>query len=205
MNAGRIDWEETRRRLAKADRALAVALVSDERRTDDLLRRRAESLAARRGVRPTTTDAQAVMVFCLGTGRYAVGLTHLRQVVPLSDLTPLPGAPDGMLGVMNFRGEVGTVWDLARLLELPQRDAPAQRHVLVMRATHNVGFCVDYVEGGMEIDVAKLILPHETEGALPMRFLKGLTPNKIHLLDVMAVLGSIQPQTAMLGMAHDHE
>ena len=194
MRTGRINWEETRRKLARAEQALATALVSDERRTEALLRRRAEFLAARRSALPAT-EAQPVMVFCLGRERYAVGLSHLRQVVPLDDLAPLPGASEGILGVMNFHGEVGTVWDLARLLELPQADASAPGHVLVMRTDREVGFRVDYVEGRMEIDAGKLILPHETEGALATRFLKGLTPDKIHLLDMEAVLDSILSET----------
>jgi purine-binding chemotaxis protein CheW len=205
MRTGRIDWGEIRHKLAKAEQAISAALVSDDRRTEDLLRRRAESLAARRSALPTTTETQPVMVFCLGKERYAVGLPHLRQVVPLSGLTPLPGASEGMLGVMNFRGEVGTVWDLARLLELPQGDASAPGHVLVMRADREVGFRVDCVEGRMEIDARKLILACETEGALPMRFLKGLTADKIHLLDVEAVLGSILPETGGARMARGIE
>ncbi len=195
MRTGRIDWDEVKRKLAKAEQALAAALVSDERRTEDLLRRRAGFLAARRSVFATAAATQPVMVFCLGRERYAVGLTHLRQVVPLADLTPLPGSSEGMLGVMNFRGEVGTVWDLARLLEIPQAKAAAPGHVLVMRTDREVGLRVDYVEGRMEIDPGKLILPHETEGALAMRFLKGLTPDRIHLLDVEAVLKSILSET----------
>lgn len=196
MRTGRIDWKETRRKLAKAEEALSAALVPDERRTEDLLRRRAESLAARRSALPTTTtDTQPVMVFYLGRERYAVGLTYLLQVVPLSGLTPLPGATEGMLGVMNFRGEANTVWDLARLLELPEADASGPGHVLMMRADREVGFRVDYVEGRIEIDTAELILPRETEGSLPSRFLKGLTQDKIHLLDVEAVLGSILSET----------
>jgi purine-binding chemotaxis protein CheW len=205
MRTGRIDWGETRRKLATAEQALSAALVPDERRTEDLLRRRAESLAARRSALPTTTETQPVMVFYLGRERYAVGLTYLRQVVPLSGLTPLPGATEGMLGVMNFRGEVDTVWDLARLLELPEAEAMAPCHVLMMKADREAGFRVDYVEGRIEIDAAKVILPRETEGALPSRFLKGLTQDKIHLLDVEAVLGSIIPKTGGFRMTQGIE
>ena len=194
MRTERIDWGEVKRKLARAEQALATALAFDERRTEDLLRRRAEFLAARRSARPMT-ETLPVMVFSLGRERYAIGLTHLRQVVPPSGLTPLPGAPEGMLGVINIRGEVDTIWDLARLLALPQAEASGPGHVLVMRTDREVGFRVDYVEGRMEIDAGKLILPHETEGALATRFLKGLTPDKIHLLDVEAVLGSILSET----------
>ncbi|HEV8243611.1 MAG TPA: chemotaxis protein CheW [Nitrospirales bacterium] len=205
MRTGRIDWGEVRRKLTGAEQALSAALVGDERRTEALLRKRADYLAARRSAVPTTTETQAVMVFCLGRERYAVGLPHLRQVVPLSGLTPLSDASEGMLGVMNFRGEVGTVWDLARLLELPQGEISAPGHVLVMRADRDVGLRVDYVEGRIEIDAAGLILPHTTEATLPTRFLKGLTQDKIHVLDVEALLGSIFSETGWSRMTQGTE
>ena len=204
MRSGRIDWGETKRKLAKVEQALAAALVFDERRTEDLLRKRAESLATRRSAFATAADALPAMVFFLGTERYAVELAHLRQVVPLAGLAPLPGAAEGMLGVMNFHGEVGTVWDLARLLELSREDIAAQQsHVLVMRAAGGVGFRVDYVEGRVEIDAAGLIRPNTTEGVLPTRFLKGLTADRIHLLDAEALLGSVLRETEGSDSARD--
>ena len=204
MKPGRVDWGEVRRKLAGVERALSATLADDGKRVEELLRRRADYLAARRSTLATTADARPVMVFFLGTERYAVELAHLRQVVPLVGLAPLPGAAEGMLGVMNFRGEVGTVWDLARLLELPQGEAATPGHVLVMNADRDVGFRVDYVEGRMEIDAAGVILSDTTEGVLPMRFLKGLTVDRVHLLDAEALLGSILSQTKEADIARDN-
>ena len=60
-----------------------------------------------------------VIVLPIGEGRYGIELTDVREVVPDPRLTPVPGAPPAVLGVVNLRGEVVPVLDTAQLLGLP--------------------------------------------------------------------------------------
>lgn len=203
MKAGHIDWNGVKSRLAKAGQALAAALVFDETRKDALLRRRADTLAARKSILPRKTGTRSVMTFLLGTERYGVDLASLRQVVPLDGLVPVPGTPETILGVMNLRGEVRSIWDLARLMDIPKEEAAMGGHVLVLKAGFDVGFLVDYVEGRQEIDAGAMILPGAGESALPMRFLKGLTPERIHVLNTEALLESVLSETGMSGASDD--
>lgn len=205
MKAGHIDWTAVKSRLAKAEKALAAALVIDETRKDALLRRRADTLAARKSILPRKTETRSVMTFLLGKERYGVDLASLRQVVPLDGLVPVPGTPETILGVMNLRGEVGSVWDLARLMDIPKEEAAMGGHVLVLKAEFDVGFLVDYVEGRQEIDTGAMILPGAGESALPMRFLKGLTPERIHVLNTEALLESVLSETGMSDASDDND
>lgn len=59
------------------------------------------------------------IVLPIGADRYGIELTDVREVVPAPRLTPVPGAPAAVLGVVNLRGEVVPVLDTARLLGLP--------------------------------------------------------------------------------------
>jgi purine-binding chemotaxis protein CheW len=59
------------------------------------------------------------IVLPIGEDRYGIELTDVREVVPEPLLTPVPGAPAAVLGVVNLRGEVVPVLDTARLLGLP--------------------------------------------------------------------------------------
>lgn len=202
MNPGRIDWTAAKRKLAEAERAVAAALVFDETRMRELLGNRARRLAARRNGPAPAQDARPVMVFLLGQERYAAGLEQLSRVAVLEGLAPVPGAPEAVLGVMNFRGEAGTVWDLARLLDLPGTQAACGGHVLVLKAAGAIGLRVDYAEGRQELDAGGMLLPREAESALPLRFLKGLTRDNIRLLDLEAVLQSLS-ELADLGVSHN--
>jgi purine-binding chemotaxis protein CheW len=49
---------------------------------------------------------------------YALDLTAVREVMPEPEVTPLPGAPAALLGVLNLRGEIVPVFDTAVLLGL---------------------------------------------------------------------------------------
>ncbi len=67
------------------------------------------------GLQGTRTD---VLVFCLGEEQYAVEVRLLRAVVSAAGLTPVPCTPSFVAGVINVRGEIITVIDLATALDL---------------------------------------------------------------------------------------
>jgi purine-binding chemotaxis protein CheW len=58
------------------------------------------------------------LVLPIGDDRYGLDLLEVREVVPQPVLTPLPGAPRAVLGVINLRGDVVPVLDTAHLLGL---------------------------------------------------------------------------------------
>jgi chemotaxis signal transduction protein len=58
------------------------------------------------------------LVLPIGDDRYGLDLLDVREVVPEPALTPLPGAPRAVLGVINLRGDVVPVLDTASLLGL---------------------------------------------------------------------------------------
>jgi purine-binding chemotaxis protein CheW len=47
-----------------------------------------------------------VLVFALGTARYAVELRWVREVVGITAVTPVPTAPPAIAGIINFRGTI---------------------------------------------------------------------------------------------------
>jgi chemotaxis signal transduction protein len=61
----------------------------------------------------TTVDAghERVLAFDVGGAPFACRLGSVREILPLPPLTPLPGAPPGILGVVAVRGRVIAVLD----------------------------------------------------------------------------------------------
>lgn len=56
------------------------------------------------------------VLFKAASQRYAVKALLVDEVTPLTRLSPLPGAPDYVSGIMNLRGEPVPVVDLTMLL-----------------------------------------------------------------------------------------
>jgi chemotaxis signal transduction protein len=61
----------------------------------------------------------------LGREAYAIPVTHVREVLEIGEITPLPGSGDHVLGLRNLRGQVLPVFDLAALLQTGERGEPA--------------------------------------------------------------------------------
>jgi chemotaxis signal transduction protein len=91
----------------------------------------------------------AVRLVLVRTGgrAFALPLAAVREVVPARPAVRLPGAGPAVRGLVNVRGRVTTVLDLAACLGLPPpAPSPDQRIVLVGYRDRTVGLAVDEVD-----------------------------------------------------------
>ena len=82
-----------------------------------------------------------VVSFMLGQEKYGVETRYVREVCPLNELTPLPGTPPFVLGIVNVRGQVLSVIDIRKLFDLPQKGVGDLDRVIVLQ------------HGGMEFGI----------------------------------------------------
>ena len=76
--------------------------------------------------------------------RYALDVEDVLEITELEELTPVPGAPETVLGVCNVRGEILPLLSLARLLGLGD-GAGAQRMLVTDNAGMHTALAVDAV------------------------------------------------------------
>ena len=84
---------------------------------DEILDRRAESLALvtlDEGV----SDLLSLLLFRIADEWYAVNVGDVREIFQEYDVTSVPCVPDFIMGVVNVRGEILSVMDPARLMQL---------------------------------------------------------------------------------------
>lgn len=87
-----------------------------------------------------------VVIFQIGTGSFALSIDAVREVVPYSPPMAVPDAPPAVEGVMDLRGDVFPVIELARLLGIQRvRDASDARIMVVEVDGHRAGLVVDDV------------------------------------------------------------
>ena len=64
-------------------------------------------------------ELRNVIVFTVGSGRFALELRWVREVVSLGFVTGVPTAPAALGGVCNLHGSILPVLDVAALLDMP--------------------------------------------------------------------------------------
>ena len=134
--------------------------------------------------------AEAVVVR-LGSGRFAAELSAVAEVGRVPSLTRIPGAPEWLRGVANWRGRLLPVLDLRSLLGA-QATAPGVSARLVVLTVDGVsaGVLVDAVEGTGALDegIEEFPAALADRGSL---LLAGQVPSAdgpIAVLDIRAVL-----------------
>lgn len=87
-----------------------------------------------------------VVIFQLARESYAVSISDVREIVRMQPITRVPSAPDYVQGVVNLRGQVIPVINLAKRLGLPvQPVTPATRIVVAQAGQDTIGMIVDSV------------------------------------------------------------
>lgn len=104
-----------------------------------------------------TADQSDVVSFRIGEQDYCVDIDVVREIRGWSPTTVLPHAPQHVTGVINLRGAVVAVVDLAAWLGLG-RTVPTPRHVVIIvtLGTQTVGLLADVVSDIVGIDEASM-------------------------------------------------
>ncbi len=88
------------------------------------------------------------VVFTLDEQRYALPLSVVERVVHAVEVTPLPKAPEIVLGVVNVRGRVIPVVNVRKRFRLPEREIELSDQFIIARAAKRpVALVVDTVAG----------------------------------------------------------
>ncbi len=82
---------------------------------------------------------------------YALHLEAVERVLRMVEVTPLPGAPDAVAGVVNVQGKVVTVVSIRRRLGLAERAVGTADSLVVARArTRRLAIIAESVLGVVE-------------------------------------------------------
>lgn len=73
-----------------------------------------------------------VVVFRIGSESYAVSIRYVSEVILWQRPTPLPGSPPAVRGVIDLRGRVVPVLDLASRFGLTREPSGAQSRIVVL-------------------------------------------------------------------------
>jgi chemotaxis-related protein WspB len=81
-----------------------------------------------------------LLLFEIGTGRYALDVNQIIEIVPLVRLKKIPTTPDYVAGLMNYRGKGTPVIDLNRLVDsIPHENALSTRIIIINFPLQDMG------------------------------------------------------------------
>jgi len=158
--------------------------LNSSKEKSKMLKERARALAKEpKGIEEDESHLE-VVEFMLAHERYALELTHIREVYPLKELTPLPGTPDFVLGIINIRGQILSIIDIKRFFDLPEKGLTNLNQVIILQSDEmEFGILADEILGTRLIPASVIQSSLPTLTGIRAEYLKGVTGDRVVILD----------------------
>jgi purine-binding chemotaxis protein CheW len=164
----------------------------------------------------TATEQQQYLTFSLGEEMFAIGILAIREIIEYGSLTEVPMVPPFIRGVINLRGSVVPVIDMAVRFGRPAGAITKRTCIVIIETSdldpavsgnhgQQMGIVVDAVSEVLEIPLADIEPPPEFGARIRTDFISGmgkvngkfvvmLDVNRILALDEVAVLSALSQQ-----------
>ncbi len=116
-----------------------------------------------------------LIAFRIGVQEFCVDIMVVREIRGWTPATPLPRAPGFVRGVINLRGAVLPIVDLANRLGFPPTE-PSRRHVIIVAQIGKqiVGLLVDAVSDILTVGDDMIQPPPDVASEMVRNFVQGL-------------------------------
>ena len=142
-------------------------------------------MSQKRNVAQTVAEDEVLqwVTFQLDRETYGINVMQVQEVLRYTEIAPVPGAPDYVLGIINLRGTVVTVIDTRSRFGLQPAEVSDNSRIVIIEAEKQViGIMVDSVAEvvylrSSEIDVAPSVGTEESA-----KFIQGVSNRDGELL-----------------------
>jgi purine-binding chemotaxis protein CheW len=133
-----------------------------------------------------------LVVFSLGREEFAVEVTQVREIMRMEEITRMPKSPPFVEGIINLRGQIIAVVDLAKRLNIEAAEKSAETRIIVVEAEKvKVGMIVDSVSEVLRVSGDEVEASPTLAADMSAAFLQGVVKKDnrlIILLDLTRVL-----------------
>ena len=138
-------------------------------------------------------SAREMITFLLGQQEFCVDVMSVREIRGWTPSTPLPHSPPYVIGIVNLRGAVLPIVDLATRLGFAPTEPGARHAFLVVEMKGQlIGLLVEGVTEIMTVSES-LIQPTPETASEASRFVSGIIVSEGRMISVLA-LEAVAPQ-----------
>jgi purine-binding chemotaxis protein CheW len=133
-------------------------------------------------------DAHELIAFRIGAQEFCVDIMTVREIRGWTPATVLPQSPSFISGVINLRGAVLPIVDLAGRLGFPNAE-PTARHVIIVAQIGNqlAGLLVDAVSDILTVNEDAIQPTPDVASDLVRSFVRGLLPMDGRMISLISL------------------
>ena len=128
-------------------------------------------------------DHRQCVTFRLNEEIYGINVMLVQEVLRVTEIAPVPGAPNYVIGIINLRGNVVTVIDTRNRFGLPPKEMDdATRIVIIEAESQTVGIVVDSVSEVVDIYSNEIETAPNVGNDETARYIEGVVSRSEELL-----------------------
>lgn len=122
---------------------------------------------------------------------YGINVMQVQEVLRVTEIAPVPGAPDYVLGIINLRGNVVGVLDSRKRFGLMPRDLTDQARIVITEINgQRVGLLVDSVAEVVDVSRNEIDPSPDVGSDISGQFIQGVVSREGGLL-ILIELGKL--------------
>ncbi|PHS26627.1 MAG: chemotaxis protein CheW [Methylophaga sp.] len=119
---------------------------------------------------------------------YGINVMQVQEVLRITEIAPVPGAPSYVLGIINLRGSVVTVIDTRSRFGLMPKATDDLSRIIIVEVNGNViGMLVDSVAEVVYLHQSEIDTAPSVSNDDSSRFIQGVCSRKDYLLIIVDV------------------
>ena len=119
---------------------------------------------------------------------YGINVMQVQEVLRITEIAPVPGAPSYVLGIINLRGSVVTVVDTRSRFGLMPKESDDLSRIIIVEVNGNViGMLVDSVAEVVYLHQSEIDTAPNVSNDDSSRFIQGVCSRKDYLLIIVDV------------------
>jgi purine-binding chemotaxis protein CheW len=123
------------------------------------------------------------VTFILMDEVYGINVMQVQEVLRITEIAPVPGAPPYVLGIINLRGNVVTVIDTRTWFGLPTKETDDASRIIVIESEKQVvGILVDAVAEVVELRESEIDAAPNVGTEESSRYIQGVATMEDSLL-----------------------
>lgn len=127
-----------------------------------------------------------LVTFRLKDETYGINVMQVQEVLRVSEIAPVPGAPGYVLGIINLRGNVVTVIDTRTRFGLPMTQLDDSSRIVIIESDQQVvGILVDSVAEVVELRQSEIDTAPSIGSEESSRYIQGVASRDQDLLIVV--------------------
>jgi purine-binding chemotaxis protein CheW len=123
------------------------------------------------------------VTFRLGNEKYGINVMQVQEVLRVTEIAPVPGAPSYVLGIINLRGNVVTVIDTRLRFGLESTTMDDSTRIVIIEAEDQVvGILVDSVAEVVDLQTSDIESAPNVGTEESSKFIQGVASHDSELL-----------------------